>query len=165
MKKSKKVRYWISYRMPNGKQRRESVGSLESLNPDSITDAKDALSKRQVQERERKIFDVMPDSEWTFKELTEWVLPLKQNKVLSGKISAAYYQIKKISIESFNSVFGNTLVSAIEPADLERYKAKRNRIKNLTHTFHDLRRTAKTIARKAGVDKNIRMVELSASRS
>ena len=27
-------------------------------------------------------------------------------------------------------------------------------------TFHDLRRTAKTIARKAGVDKNIRMVIL-----
>jgi integrase len=128
-KKSKKVRYWIGYRMPDGKQRRESVGALEGLDPYSITDAKDALSKRQVQKRERKIFDMMPDSEWTFNELSEWFLPLEQNRVLSGKISEAYYPIKKINIESFNSVFGDTLVSAIEPADLVRYQAKRKQDK------------------------------------
>ena len=32
-------------------------------------------------------------------------------------------------------------------------------------TFHDLRRTAKTIARKAGVDKNVRMVMFGHSNS
>ena len=51
-KKAKKVRYWISYRMPDGKQRRESVGALEGLNPFSITDAKEALAKRMVQKKE-----------------------------------------------------------------------------------------------------------------
>ena len=30
-KKSKKVKYWISYRLPNGKQRRESVDAIEGL--------------------------------------------------------------------------------------------------------------------------------------
>lgn len=128
-KKKKKVRYWISYRMPDGRQRRESVGALEGLDPYSITDAKEALAKRQVQKRERKIFDMMPDSQWTFNELAEWFLPLEQNKVLSGKISEDYYQVKKINIESFNSVFGNTLVSRIEPADLESYQAKRKQAK------------------------------------
>jgi hypothetical protein len=60
-KKKKKVRYWISYRMPDGTQRRESVGALEGLDPYSITDAKEALAKRQVQKRERKIFDILPN--------------------------------------------------------------------------------------------------------
>jgi len=32
-KKSKKIRYWISFRMPDGKQRRESVATFENLNP------------------------------------------------------------------------------------------------------------------------------------
>ena len=41
-KRSKRVKYWISYRMPDGKQRRESVGAFEGLDPFSISDARDA---------------------------------------------------------------------------------------------------------------------------
>ena len=44
-KRKKKVRYWISYRLPDGRQRRESVGALEGLDPNSITDAKEALAR------------------------------------------------------------------------------------------------------------------------
>ena len=44
-KKAKKVRYWISYRMPDGKQRRESVGGFEGLDPYSIKDAKVGIFK------------------------------------------------------------------------------------------------------------------------
>ena len=40
LKKNKKVLYWIDYRLPNGKQRKESVGF-------SIEEAKDAEGKRR----------------------------------------------------------------------------------------------------------------------
>jgi len=36
LKKSRKVRFWIDYPLPNGKVRCESVGSFEDLNPYSI---------------------------------------------------------------------------------------------------------------------------------
>jgi integrase len=118
-KKKKKVRYWISYRMPDGKQRRESVASFEGLNPYSIKDANDALSKRQVQKKEKRIFDMLPESEMTFDELTEWYLALEKVKELAS------YDIIKIKLNIFNSEFGNRLVSEIKPVDLENYQAKR----------------------------------------
>ncbi len=77
-KRSKKVRYWISYRMPDGKQRRESVDAFKGLDPYSITDAREAESKRVVQKREKCIFDMLPESEMTFNELTEWYLDLEK---------------------------------------------------------------------------------------
>ena len=44
-KRSRRVRYWIQYRLPNGKQRKEFVGC-------SIEEARDADGKRRVQKRE-----------------------------------------------------------------------------------------------------------------
>ncbi len=38
-KRSQKVKYWINYRLPDGKQIRELVGAFEGLNSYSITDA------------------------------------------------------------------------------------------------------------------------------
>ena len=48
-KRSKRVKYWISYRLPDGKQRRESVDAYKDLNGYSIEDANKAHSKRIVQ--------------------------------------------------------------------------------------------------------------------
>jgi integrase len=67
--------------MPDGKQKHESVGALEGLNPYSITDAKEVLSKRIVQKKERRIFDVLPETVKTFNELTEWYLNLEKAKI------------------------------------------------------------------------------------
>ena len=120
-KKSKKVRYWISYRMPDGKQRREAVATFEGLNPYSIKDAKDALSKRQVQKKEKRIFDMLPESQMTFKELTDWYLDLEKVKTLAS------YDIIKIKLDIFNADFGNRLVSDLKPIDLENYQAKREK--------------------------------------
>ncbi|MGB5748884.1 MAG: hypothetical protein WBM69_18020, partial [Desulfobacterales bacterium] len=120
-KGAKKVRYWISYRMPDGKQRRESVGALEGLNPYSITDAKEALSKRQVQKRERRIFDILPETVKTFNELAEWYLNLEKVKAL------AYYKTLCCNPSKFNELFGNFIVSNIKPADLENYQIKRQK--------------------------------------
>lgn len=120
-KKAKKVRYWISYRMPDGKQRRESVGALEDLNPYSISDAKEALSKRQVQKKERRIFDMLPETVKTFDELTEWYLNLEKVK------SLAYYKTLCCNLSKFNDLFGNFIVSNIKPVDFENYQIKRQR--------------------------------------
>ena len=45
------------------------------MNAYSIKDAEDALSKRQVQRRENRLFDIVYDL--TFGELTSWYLDLK----------------------------------------------------------------------------------------
>ncbi len=74
LKKAKKVRYWIDYPLPSGKQRRESVGSFEDLDAYSITNARTALSKRTVQKREKRILDMLPGTDLTFQELTDWYL-------------------------------------------------------------------------------------------
>ncbi len=111
-KKSKRVRYWISYRLPGGKQKRESVGF-------SIEEAKDAEGKRRSQKRENRIFDIKPDAKMSFNELTKWYLNLEKVK------SLAYYSILTINLNSFNSEFGNFIVNQIKPVDLENYQAKR----------------------------------------
>lgn len=111
-KKSKRVRYWINYRLPGGKQRRESVGF-------SIEEARDAEGKRRGQKRENRIFDIKPDAKMSFSELTKWYLKLEKVK------SLAYYSILTINLNSFNAEFGNVIVNQIKPVDLENYQAKR----------------------------------------
>jgi integrase len=111
-KKSKRVRYWINYRLPGGKQKRESVSF-------SIEEAKDADGKRRSQKRENRIFDIKPEAKMSFNELTKWYLKLEKVK------SLAYYSILTINLNSFNSSFGDFIVNQIKPVDLENYQAKR----------------------------------------
>ena len=82
LKRSKKIKYWISFRIPVGqdeggktiyKQRREFVGN-------SIEKARDADGKRRGQKRENRIFDMLPESKMTFQELTDWYLDLNTVK-------------------------------------------------------------------------------------
>ena len=69
-KRSKRVRYWIKYRLPGGKQRKEAVGY-------SVEEARDADGKRRVQKREKRIFDIKPEAKMTFKQLGEWYKELE----------------------------------------------------------------------------------------
>lgn len=119
LKKAKKVRYWIDYLLPDGKKRRESVGSFEDLDAYSITDARAALSKRTVQKREKRILDMLPGTDLIFDELTEWYLDLPDVKKLRS-----YHSIVSV-LKSFNSEFSNYIVNAILPEDLKRYQQKR----------------------------------------
>ena len=111
-KRSKKMKYWIAYRLPGGKQRREMVGN-------KIEEARDAEGKRRGQKRENRIFDIKPETRMTFQELTDWYINLEKIKSLS------YYRTLKIDLNKFNSVFGNVIVSQIKPCDLENLQAKR----------------------------------------
>ncbi len=112
LKKAKKVKYWISYRVPGGKQRLEFVGY-------SIQEAKDAEGKRRSQKRENRIFDIKPDSKMTFLELAEWYLALAKVKALSSCWCV------ELSLKKFNSEFGDTIISHIKPVDLENYQGMR----------------------------------------
>jgi len=120
-KRSKKVRYWISYRIPIGqneegktiyKQRRELVGK-------SIEKARDADGKRRVQKRENRIFDMLPESKMTFQELTDWYLGLRTVKKLKS------YKRVESAFNRFNETFGNMIVGDIKPVLLENYQENR----------------------------------------
>lgn len=111
-KRSQRVHFWITYRLPGGKQKRESVGF-------SIKEAQDAEGKRRSQKRENRIFDIKPDAKMPFRELTAWYQNLETVK------AKAYYGTLKINLDSFNKVFGETIVKDLKPSDLENYQAKR----------------------------------------
>jgi len=117
-KGSKKVKYWVSYRLPDGKQRREPV-SGERLNPYSIKDAETMHSKRVVQKAENRILDILPEAKMTFQELSDWYLKRKSVKKLAS--------VKRIEgiLTNFNKVFGNKIVGSIKHTDLEDYQDKR----------------------------------------
>jgi integrase len=112
LKKGGKVRFWIQYRLPGGKQRKESVGF-------SLEEAKDAEGKRRSQKRENRIFDMLPEAKMTILELSEWYLSLAKIQTL------AYYDILRIYLNKFNSELGHLVVSQIKPVDLENLQAKR----------------------------------------
>jgi integrase len=111
-KRSKKVRYWIQYRLPGGKQRKEFVG-------DSMEEARDADGKRRSQKRENRIFDIKPEVKMTLRELTEWYLSLERVKALSS-----YWRIQ-ISLNNLNKEFGDVLVREIRVSQIENYQQLR----------------------------------------
>jgi integrase len=135
-KRSKKIRYWIKYRLPGGKQKKEFVGT-------SIDEARDAEGKRRGQKRENRIFDIKPEVKMTFNELTKWYLDLEKVKAL-----ASYWRIE-ISLAKFNSEFGNYIVSQIKPADIENYQAKKMAEEKAPATIDQEVGAAKTMINKA----------------
>ena len=120
-KGSRKVKYWIDYRLPGGKHCRKPLSSFEECDPYSIEDARTVEGQYKVAKKENRleIFEPKPESKMTFAELTDWYLGLEKVKALSS-----YWRVK-ISLDNFNSVFGNKIVSQIKPADIENYQAKR----------------------------------------
>lgn len=118
-KRSKKVKYWINYRLPDGKQIRESVGAFKGLDAYSITDARDADSKKKVLKKEKKLFNILESSKLTFQELTDWYIENSSVKKLSS------YVRLKIGLNRFNEVFGDSLISNLKYTDLQDYQNKR----------------------------------------
>ena len=92
LKRARKNKFWISYRMPDGKQRKESISKFEGVDPFSISDAKEVESKRMIQRREHKLFDMQPESVMSF-DLGTWgwrrlkPLPLSRETGFASKTS------------------------------------------------------------------------------
>lgn len=123
-KRSKRVRYWIQYRLPDGKQRKEFIGS-------SITDAQAADGEKKSKKKRKQFFEMLPESKMTFKELSEWYLDLPKVKTLKD------YNGVKIRLNNFNNILGDKIVSTLKPIDLENYQAKRKN-QNIKNTTIDL---------------------------
>jgi len=118
-KRGGKVRYWIHYRVPSGKQRWEFV-KLPDGRPGGIEEARAAEGKRKAQKKENPtILEKVPAERMTVAELAEWYLELKPVKKL-----ASYVRIKQ-GIANFNRTFGDRVVSSLKPLDLEEYQEKR----------------------------------------
>lgn len=145
-KKSKRLRYWINFRMPDGSQCRQAVGSFEGLDPYSIEDARDADSKRKVQKRENRIFDIKPETTMTFNELAQWYLNLEKVKACDS------YLTKKICLNRFNEEFGNLIISRVKRTDLENYQAKRKREGRADNTIDQQIGEARAMINKAFED-------------
>ena len=136
LKRSMKVRYWINFRFPSGKQRREPVGF-------SITEARDADSKRRVQKREDPHFENSVVSKLTFQDLSEWYLELKSVKKLSS------YRRITSALNNFTDVFGDKMANSIKPVEIENYQDKREE-QGKAHATIDMEISiAKTMATKA----------------
>ena len=93
-----KVRYWIAYRLPGGKQKREAVGY-------SIEEARDADGKRRSQKRENRIFDIKPEAKMTFSELAEWFLSSRK-----GEGQGILYNSRNQPEELSQRIFGSMTV-------------------------------------------------------
>lgn len=112
-KRLQKVRYWVNYRLPGGKQRREAVGFL-------IGDAQAAEGKRRAQKRETPgVLEIIPAEKMTFAELTEWYLNLSNVKKL-----ASYARVRA-ALANFNRELGDRTLGALKSLDLEEYQNKR----------------------------------------
>jgi integrase len=119
-KRGGKVRYWIHYRVPGGKQRWEFVGNLPDGRPAGIEEARAAEGKRKAQKFENPgVLEKVPAEKMTFTELAEWYLDLSPVKKL-----ASCERIKG-ALANFNREFGNRIVSSLKPLDLEDYQEKR----------------------------------------
>ena len=140
-KRAGRVMYWIDYRFRDPKtgqlkRRRESVDAIEGLRGNSIEDARTAFSKRSVQKKEKRLFDLLPESRITFNKLTEWYLKLETVHALSS------YWLIELTLGKFNSVFGETIVADIKLADLQNYQARRLATGKAPATVdHEIRKT------------------------
>ncbi len=136
-KKLQKVRYWVNYRLPDGKQRREAAGYL-------IEEAKAAEGKRKAQKYENPgILEKVPAEKMTFTELADWYVNLKSTQSL-----ASHDRVKQ-ALANFNATFGGRIVSSLKPVDLEDYQQKRIDEGRAPATIDMETRIAKTMVTKA----------------
>jgi hypothetical protein len=146
-KRSRKVRYWIDYPMPDGKQKREYVGAFDDLDGYSIEDAQKAHSKRVVQKAENRLMDVKPKDNKTFNTLTKWYC--KQDHI---KAKASCREISA-RLKKFNSSFGDTLISQLDSTDLNNFQAKLKKEGCSDAYTDDVIRQARTMVNAASLTK------------
>jgi len=135
-KSSNRVKYWIDYYMPTGKRKREPVNF-------SIDDAKAAEGKKRSQKKENRLFDILPESKMTFKELSIWYFKLEKVKALASCSILQGY------LNKFNTIFGNMIVGNITVEDLENHIEKRKKEGCANATIDHEIGTARTMILKA----------------
>lgn len=111
-KRSNRVIFWTIYRVPgNPKKYYDRIGT-------SIEDAKAADGKRKVQKKENRIFEMIPESEISFSELTKWYVELESVRAL------AMYQVQCIHLKVWNETFGPIYVNRLKLSGIQNFQAK-----------------------------------------
>jgi integrase len=110
-KKSRQVKYWLSYYI--GKRKRREVAGY------SIDEARDADAKKKILKRENRFFDIVPEAKMTFSELAKWYTGLERVKSLSR------FRVINQRLNAFNAVLGDTVLGDLRLSDLEGYQVKR----------------------------------------
>jgi integrase len=146
-RKSDRVKYHVSYRLPNGKQRREKV-TVESddgtYKNGTYSEAQAADGKRKSQKYENPAtLEKIGVSNFTFQKLANWYLNLKSVKKLKS------YERLEDTLQNFNRVFGQNLVNSITLTDLEDYQLDRHDQGKAPRTIDYETGTAKTMLTKA----------------
>jgi integrase len=118
-KRSRKVRFWVAFRLPDGKQRQESLKNIADVDPYSIEDARAVDGKRKVQRKERDVFNMQPAASLSFDKLAEWYFGLESVKALSS------FERVKIAIGNFNKVFGDRTTGTVEQSELQDFFQQR----------------------------------------
>jgi len=111
-KRSKRVRYWINYRV-DGKQRREYVSKSKT-----DADTRDRERRKMVDEGS-SAEDIDAQRHWTFQNLTDWFLENKKSDEFRS------YDRAEGALNKFNEVFGSRLVRSIKPLEIEKYQKDR----------------------------------------
>jgi integrase len=139
-RRKERVKYHVVHHI-NGKQKWQMVGY-------SIAEARDADGKRKVQKREHRIFEILPEADMSFRDLSEWfvekVLPvraqirkLKDPETIKGRLAV------------FNKRFGNARVLDITDVDLRAYQAEKKAEDRSDATVDQHIKAARQVVREA----------------
>jgi integrase len=114
-KRSRRIRYWIKYRVPGSKKQWwQPIGLF-------LKEAQDADAKRKVQKRENRIFDMIPMADYTFTQLLKWYMELESVKRL------AMFNVVGIHAAHFNKEFGERKVTQLKATEVGNFQAKLKR--------------------------------------
>ena len=152
-KRSKRVKYWIQYRLPGGRQKKESLAKFKDLNEYSIDDARKAEAQRTVQKTEGRIdemFKPKKESTWTFSQLATWWFSQDSVKARSdcGRLETAF--------KKFNQVFGHRLIRDVKLSELRNYQSQRRKEGQADSTTdHETHSAAKAAIKAAWFDNEV----------
>jgi len=128
-KQKEKVKYYIAYRV-NGKMKWELPDD-----PYSVESAEACLGKRSVQKAERRILDIEPEWNITFKGLTEWYIDRLLNAHEARRLRSI--ETVKLYLNKFCKRFGNSVVADITLGDLEDLQIERQAQGNSPKTIQN----------------------------
>lgn len=108
----KNENWHIDYRLPNGKRRREKIGTSKKL-------AETVLAKRKVQIAEGKFLDVRKNVKIKFEDFANEYLNIH------SKINKKSWKSDEYNLKSLKKYFGGKFLFAITVRDIEQFKNNR----------------------------------------
>jgi integrase len=110
-RRSKRIKFWVCYRMPGNRK-------LHYQKCESVEDARALDGKRKVQKKENRYFEMVPENDVTFEELSKWYLDLEVVKGLK------MFKVLKIHVKIWNEHFGGLKANCIKKSSIENFRTK-----------------------------------------